>query len=153
MSTHHRSQCHDANTVSLLSALMRFSMNLRLDPTDLKTLRSIEQNHAKHITIVNDIYSWEKECRQAEKCAKEGSALCSAVKIMADNAGLDIRSSKKVLWSMVREWEIRHEALCSALCGTANQLDTRALYVEGLKYQMSGNEIWSMTTPRYLSID
>ncbi|KAI8931174.1 hypothetical protein NX059_011526 [Plenodomus lindquistii] len=127
---------------ALLSALMRFTMDLRLDPADLSALCCIEQNHAKHITIVNDIYSWEKELRQAKNSAQEGSALCSAVKIMADNTGLDIESSKKVLWSMVREWEIRHEILSEALCDTKNHHDKRALYAEGLKYQMSGNETW-----------
>lgn len=132
---------------------MRFSMDLRLDPKDLVALRPIEQNHAKHIAIVNDIYSWEKESRQAQKCAQEGSVLCSAVKVMADNAGLDIESSKKVLWSMVREWEIKHDALCNALHDAPDLIDTLALYVEGLKYQMSGNETWSMTTPRYLVIE
>lgn len=134
---------------ALLSALMRFSMNLKLNAKDLASMRSIEQNHAKHIAIVNDIYSWEKESRQAEKCAQEGSALCSAVKIMADNTGLDIESSKKVLWSLVREWEIKHETLCNALYDSTDLLDSQALYVEGLKYQMSGNETWSKTTPRY----
>jgi aristolochene synthase len=138
---------------SLLSALMRFSMDLPLEPTDSVLLRAIEQNHAKHITVVNDIYSWEKESRQAEKCAKEGSALCSAVKIMANNAGLDIESSKRVLWTMVREWEAKHEALCNALCDPVDLLSTQAMYVEGLKYQMSGNEAWSKITPRYLVLE
>ncbi|USP74924.1 uncharacterized protein yc1106_02198 [Curvularia clavata] len=133
---------------ALLSALMRFSMNLELDPKDLAAMRALEENHAKHIAIVNDIYSWEKELKQAEQCAQEGSALCSAVKVMADNTGLDIKSSKKVLWSLVREWEMKHEMLCTALYDSKDLLDPQVLYAEGLKYQMSGNETWSKTTPR-----
>ena len=140
------------NISSLLCALMRYTMDLRLEPEDLEAVRVVEQNCAKHITIVNDIYSWEKELLQSQKSIQEGSLLCSAVKIMADNAGLNIDAAKRVLWAMVREWETKHETLCNALC-VQDRVDSRSLYVQGLKYQMSGNEEWSSTTPRYLAVE
>jgi aristolochene synthase len=127
-------------------------MDIRLNPQDLDAIHIVEQNCAKHIAIVNDIYSWEKELTQSQRNTNEGSLLCSAVKIMADNAGLEVEGAKRVLWSMVREWEIKHEALCSAL-HLNDTFDVRSQYVQGLKYQMSGNETWSKTTPRYLAVE
>ncbi|KAE8378311.1 Aristolochene synthase [Aspergillus bertholletiae] len=137
---------------ALLSSLMRFAMDLRISPEELALMRPVETNCAKHIAIINDIYSWEKELAQSQKCSEEGSVLCSAVKVMADNASLSIDSARRVLWSMVREWEAKHDLLCSTLCGQSSD-DVKSLYVEGLKYQMSGNELWSKTTPRYLLVD
>ncbi|KAE8143183.1 Aristolochene synthase [Aspergillus pseudotamarii] len=137
---------------ALLSSLMRFAMDLPLSPEELAVVRPVERNCAKHIAIINDIYSWEKELAQSQKSSEEGSVLCSAVKVMADNAGLSIDSARRVLWSMVREWESKHDLLCAMLCGQ-DPTDVKTLYVEGLKYQMSGNELWSRTTPRYLLVD
>lgn len=137
---------------SLLCSLMRFTMGLHLPPKDLAAVQPVEKNCAKHIAIVNDIYSWDKEFAQSQKSSEEGSVLCSAIKVMADNAGLGIGSAKRVLWSMVREWEAKHDFLCAMLY-TQDLSDTRSLYLQGLKYQMSGNELWSRTTPRYLVVE
>lgn len=48
---------------------------------------------------------------------------------------------------MVREWELVHDSLGEGLvCPSQTVRD----YLRGLQYQMSGNELWSATTPRYL---
>ena len=125
---------------------MRFSMDIRLTPTELASLTALEQNCAKQISVVNDIYSWEKELQASKTGHREGSALCSAVKVLADSANLDIRASKRVLWSMVREWEFVHDEMCEEMHGASEAV--RA-YTKGLEYQMSGNELWSRTTKRY----
>ncbi|KAK8091307.1 aristolochene synthase [Apiospora phragmitis] len=98
---------------ALLSALMRFSMQLYMTPQELAAMKAAEQNCSKHISVVNDIYSWEKELAQSLKTAEEGSVLCSAVKVLADNTALDIDAARACLWTMVREWEAKHELLCS----------------------------------------
>lgn len=64
----------------------------------------LERNCSKQISVVNDIYSWEKELEASKTGHKEGSALCSAVKVLANSTSLDIEASKRVLWSMVREY-------------------------------------------------
>ncbi|RJE20950.1 hypothetical protein PHISCL_06714 [Aspergillus sclerotialis] len=137
---------------ALLCTLMRFTMDLHLPPKDLAEVQPVEKNCAKHIAIANDIYSWDKEFAQSQKSSEEGSVLCSAVKVMADNAGLGIDSAKRVLWSMVREREAKHESLCAMLYAQ-DLTDAQGLYLQGLKYQMSGNELWSRTTPRYLVVE
>lgn len=51
-------------------------------------------------------------------------------------------------------WEHVHDTLCELKslspegCSEAEQV-----YVKGLEYQMSGNELWSKTTKRYSVID
>lgn len=89
----------------LLSALMRFSMDIHLSGAELKSMGALESNCSKHISVINDIFSWDKELRASQTCREEGSALCSVVKILADETNLSVAAARRVLWSMVRELE------------------------------------------------
>ena len=135
-----------------MSALMRFSMGLQLSASELASLVPLEKNCAKQISVVNDIYSWEKEVRAAQTGHQEGSALCSAVQVLANETSLGIEASKRVLWLMVREWELVHEELVVEM-EQAGCSEAVRDYMKGLEYQMSGNEEWSRTNPRYINVE
>jgi aristolochene synthase len=125
-------------------------MKLNLSADDLATVKAIEQNCSKHISVVNDIYSWEKELRASQSLHEEGAALCSSVSVLSSETGLSYAACKRVLWIMCREWELVHEDLVAKRTASATPCgsDLRA-FVKGLEYQMSGNEAWSESTPRY----
>ncbi|KAF6838321.1 aristolochene synthase [Colletotrichum plurivorum] len=137
---------------ALLSALMRFSMKLHLSTEELEMVQPVELNCSKHISVVNDIYSWEKELRASQTGHSEGSALCSSVSVFSSESSLNVPASKRVLWIMCREWELVHEELVGSLARSPSPCSADVLaFVKGLEYQMSGNEAWSETTPRYHS--
>lgn len=92
---------------------MRFSMALNLSPGELRAMTALEMNCSKQISVVNDIYSWEKELHASQTGHREGSALCSAVKVLAEETNLNINAAKRVLWSIVREWELMHDDLAT----------------------------------------
>lgn len=127
-------------------------MGLHLSASELAFLAPLERNCSKQISVVNDIFSWEKEVRAAQTGHQEGSALCSAVKVLADETNLSIDASKRVLWSMIREWELVHEELVVEL-KQADCSEAVRDYMKGLEYQMSGNEQWSRTTLRYINLE
>ena len=131
---------------------MRFSMNLDISPTELASCRPVERNCSKHISVINDIYSFEKELAAAQTGHQEGAAVCSSVQIMAQESDLGVPGSKRVLLLLCREWEAVHRQLVaqreSGKCTAA-----MSAYMQGLEYQMSGNEQWSRTTKRYNSVD
>ncbi|KAF5027082.1 hypothetical protein F66182_794 [Fusarium sp. NRRL 66182] len=138
---------------ALLSALMRFSMKLHLDPQDLESVSNLEMNCSKHISVINDIYSWEKELKALEKGHPEGSAVCSAVSVLSSEASLSYAASKRVLWTMCREWELVHEELAKKrMQSSPGCSESVKSFIKGLEYQMSGNEAWSKSTPRYNQI-
>ncbi|KAI0407180.1 Aristolochene synthase from penicillium Roqueforti [Xylaria palmicola] len=137
---------------ALLSSLMRFAMGLRLTPAELGGMKALEQNCSKQISVVNDIYSWEKEVRAAETGHKEGSFLCSAVKVFSSSTSLGIEASRRLLWHMTREWEETHDRMVVEV-EAAGCRDEVGAYMKGLEYQMSGNELWSKTTLRYSKVD
>jgi aristolochene synthase len=123
-------------------------MDLHLSKEELSTMSPAEQNCSKQISVVNDIYSWEKELLASQHGHKEGSALCSAVQVLAGSAGINIEAAKRVLWAMAREWEREHDAMYNTAISEGCSASVRA-YIKGLEYQMSGNELWSRTTLRY----
>ena len=125
-------------------------MDLHISPAELATVVALERNCAKHISVVNDIYSWEKEVLAAQNGHSEGSALCSAVQVVSQEGKVGIEASKRVLWSFVREWEFQHEVLAAERIHSPEGCSQAVKdYIKGLEYQMSGNELWSKTTLRY----
>lgn len=126
-------------------------MGLRVTPEELSSVQSIEQNCAKHLSVLNDIASWDKEYVAAQRGHPEGSALCSAVQILAAETSLTYGAVKRVLWVMCREWELEHEVLVAERVEDKEFPASAALlqYIVGLEYQMGGNELWSRTTLRY----
>lgn len=129
---------------------MRFVMKLELTQEDLDLVKPIDRNCSKHIAVVNDIYSWEKEYMQSLRSKEEGSILCSSVKVIADEANVSVEAAKRILWSMCREWELVHLTKVGKLWGCKEDIIT---YCKGLEYQMSGNEKWSRSTLRYVGED
>lgn len=125
---------------------MRFVMDLHIEPEHFHEVEEVDFNCARHISVVNDIYSWEKEQRKALLCEAEGSLLCSSVKVLSEECGLDANASKRVLWSMCREWELVHLSWLQRLEHANSDMK---VYCRGLSHQMSGNELWSQTTDRY----
>lgn len=116
--------------------------------------RPIEQNCSKHLSVVNDIFSYEKELRAAKTLHNEGSVLCTSVKIMADEADVSIEASKRILMTMSREWELRHGKMVSEIeSGKTGASPMLIAYLKGLEYQMSGNELCSRTIKRYHLIE
>lgn len=138
---------------SLLAALMRYTMALHITPEELDSVEEIEKNVSKHLSVVNDIFSWEKEVLASRSGHVEGSALCSSVQVMAAEAEIETGAAKRVLWSMCREWERRHVEL-EAAKKKEKPTPSNAVftYIKGLEYQMSGNEAWSETTKRYVEL-
>ncbi|KAL8724116.1 MAG: hypothetical protein Q9166_008128 [cf. Caloplaca sp. 2 TL-2023] len=138
---------------SLLAALMRYTMALHVSQDELDSVVEVERNVSKHLSVVNDIFSWEKEVIASKTGHEEGSVLCSSVQVMAAEAEIETAAAKRVLWSMCREWERRHVELEAAYKKQKPPPSENILtYIKGLEYQISGNEQWSETTKRYVGL-
>lgn len=130
---------------------MRFSMSLHLTPADFATVTALEANTGRHISIINDIYSFEKELLASKTQHTEGAYLCSAVPIFAQETEIPVTAAKRVLYVLAREWEVRHREMVREIEeGGAGEVVGR--YMQGLEFHMSGNELWSRTTRRYADV-
>ncbi|KAI1091698.1 Aristolochene synthase in complex with 12,13-Difluorofarnesyl diphosphate [Rostrohypoxylon terebratum] len=133
---------------ALLAALMRFSMALQVPASDLEMVRPVDRNCSKHLSIINDIWSYEKEVLAAQTLHEEGGILCTAVAVLAKEAEINTDAAKRVLYHLCREWEYEHQVLVDEILSKKDTPVLRA-YLKGLELQMSGNELWSRTTLRY----
>ncbi|KAI9706293.1 MAG: hypothetical protein M1820_004868 [Bogoriella megaspora] len=133
-----------------LAALMRFVMAISLTEEELQSTKQVEKCVGYQIAVVNDIYSFEKERRASQVAHKEGGWLCSSVNILSQEVGLDYEASKRILWLCCREYEAKYLSLAHELRNDPSAADSQlSLYLEGLQYHMSGNEVWSRVTTRY----
>lgn len=129
---------------------MRFSMALRMSPAELEAARPADMACSKHLSVINDIWSYDKELLASRTAYEEGGALCNCVAILAHEAELTAPAAKRVLYGMAREWERCYRDVSARVLARCDTPAMRA-YLQGLEYQMSGNELWSRTTLRYLA--
>jgi aristolochene synthase len=132
--------------------LIRFTYDLHLSSIELNSVADVERNCGKHISLVNDIHSHDKEKSFSRNGTSAGAVMCNAVQILADQIGIPVEAAKKVLWVMVREYEHAHRGLVHAKNSVLPGLvlkDDLVRYVNGLEHQMNGNELWNTTTASY----
>ncbi|KAI3316783.1 Aristolochene synthase in complex with 12,13 Difluorofarnesyl diphosphate [Xylariaceae sp. AK1471] len=135
---------------ALLGALMRFSMGLEVSPEELAVARPADMACSKHLSVINDIWSYEKEYIASQTLHDEGGILCTCVSIISKDTDLRIPAAKRVLYSICREWELVYKQEVEEILSLYDTPALRA-YLDGLELQMSGNELWSRTTLRYLA--
>ncbi|RYP08311.1 hypothetical protein DL764_001980 [Monosporascus ibericus] len=132
---------------ALLTGIMCFCAGLHMTAEELELVKDIEKNAMKHMTFVNDICSFEKEVLAAKNGFELG-ALCSSVPIVMDMYGVNRDHAIRIMWEIVRAWEVQHFAIVDEIL---SQYPSPALafYCKGLERQTAGNELWSLLTPRY----
>lgn len=130
-----------------MSGVMCFSMGLHMKPDELVLVQPLEMNVMRHVTLVNDIASYEKEVLAAGKGFELGQ-LCSAVPIVMTACGVNELSAMRIMWEMSRELEKQHFVLLKEATEQCDSESVR-LYAKGLEFQAAGNERWNLLTPRY----
>ena len=130
--------------------MMCFFMEIHLTASELRALRPLEKNCAKHLSVINDIYSWEKEIQAAKVSNSEGVEICSAVKVLREEINLDFEATKRMLWTMIPEWKMVHTRLHADLVGSPSGWRPAVEeYIKSVEYHFGGNEEWCKTTLRY----
>ena len=130
-----------------MSSVMCFSVGLHMKPEELALVQPLEMNVMRHITLLNDIASYEKEVLAAGKGFELGQ-LCSAVPIVMMACGLNELSAMRIMWEISRELEKEHFILLEEATKQNNSESVR-LYAKELEFQAAGNERWNLLTPRY----
>ena len=120
----------------------------------MESVRAIEGSYAKLAVTVNDVHSFDKELRQWNAHRQEGARLVNMVNMLARETGVSYQAAKRVLWVLIREWELEHQQLVSDRMTAQGGCDADLeAYLKVMEYAMSGNERWSETTGRYHSTD
>ncbi|OQE44342.1 hypothetical protein PENCOP_c002G04633 [Penicillium coprophilum] len=132
----------------LYTALIRFGAKLCLTTTELKKAAALESTAFRYFSVVNDIYSWEREWKVYQANPTDGAQPFSAIYIFANETGLSYKACKRLMYSYCRELELALKQ-SRAEIRTEKLRHELELYIKGLEYFMSGIELWSQWTPRY----
>ncbi|KAJ5951832.1 uncharacterized protein N7479_010245 [Penicillium vulpinum] len=135
----------------LYTALIRFGAKLYFTSAELKKTATLESIAFRHFSVINDIYSWEREWRIYQANPTDGAQPFSAIYILANETGLSYTACKRLMYSYCRELELtlkqsHDEIRHNSTEGLTHELE---MYSKGLGYFMCGVELWSQWTPRY----
>ncbi|KAJ5199648.1 hypothetical protein N7491_009554 [Penicillium cf. griseofulvum] len=131
------------------TALIRFGAKLYLTTNELKQTAALESIAFRHFSVMNDIYSWEREWKVHQANQTDGANPVSAIYIFANETGLPYTACKRMMYSYCRELELALKQFKDEIY-TENLTHELEMYIKGLEYFMSGIELWSQWTPRYL---
>jgi aristolochene synthase len=130
---------------------MRFGAKFHLTEGQLVKTQSLESTAFRHVSVINDIYSWEREWKVSQTDQTDGARPFSAVYILSTETGLPFSACKRLLYSYCRELElVFKQAVHEIRHDSSSDLTPEfEKYLQGLEYFMSGIETWSQWTPRY----
>ncbi|CAP62208.1 uncharacterized protein PODANS_5_11740 [Podospora anserina S mat+] len=111
-----------------------------------RMLRPLEKLANYHVSILNDVFSFEREWQAAEMNGEEGGALVNGVAVLAGEVGIGVEAARGLSVRLVRAWEGEFVRLKGEM-----QVEGRLRRaVEGIERRMSGAEAFSWRTGRYL---
>lgn len=133
---------------------MAYALDLHLSPAELESIAHIDYSYAKLAIIGNDIVSYDKERRAAERYEaaddKARNKMLNMVQMQADETGCSIAAAKRMLWVLCREWEVEHlEMVREREARAEGCSEALKAYMKGIEYVLGGNELWGCFSKRY----
>ncbi|KAL8993180.1 MAG: hypothetical protein Q9169_006536, partial [Polycauliona sp. 2 TL-2023] len=135
--------------IAFVAAVSRFAGALHITAADIASIGDIHTSYALLGVTVNDILSFDKEVRALRQAPDaEGAHMLNMTQALAKDTELDFEASKRVLWVLCREWEVRHQRMVKERMerkGVSRDLEQ---YLKCLELTLGGNEWWSWRTAR-----
>ncbi|RAL13905.1 terpenoid synthase [Aspergillus homomorphus CBS 101889] len=125
-------------------AAVKFGNNVQLSPSEEQPLATMIQLAMDHIIMTNDLFSYDKECRDSETCA-------NAVRYLEQVLAIDAGSAKSVLYGLLTRTESRLHSELESLRSSGTLSEPQLQYVQGVIEAAAGNLAFSITTRRYSS--
>jgi hypothetical protein len=136
-------------------ALARWACDVRV-PTTVRqneTFAALERAAGYHASLLNDLYSYQREVDAAKKqgSGEIAKSLVNAVALVMNERGIDEREATRSLEGFISGLEVRFEELHNALSERFSDDEKRAAekYARTLKQVCAGNAKWSTFCGRY----
>ncbi|CAG8170900.1 unnamed protein product [Penicillium salamii] len=131
---------------TLSKLLLRFGLRISRSNCYDEAVLKLELNFANHITVTNDLLSFERELKKSHSSVADGASISSSVEVISRECQVNTRTAKLVLLTICREWERQHEELSAEITSRLPELSD---YCMAVGYLMGGNEAWSKGASRY----
>lgn len=124
----------------------KFAGNFQLNDLELQPLAKLNELHAYHGTMANDLYSFSKEYRGA---MQKGSALVNGANTLQELLGIAPASARKMLCVYLWDIEDQIHAEYTRLARDEVLSQKQLSYVRGMIECIAGNLFHMATRPRY----
>jgi len=143
--------------------LLYWTDDLTLTATETELLAPLERIANYHVSIMNDVFSFEREWDAAQTLG-QGAVLVNGVRILADEMGVSVGAAKRLCFALARAWEVEFLEMAEGVLNSLNNgsgsdgvkdeeeaTTTRlARAIKGIERRMTGAEGFSWRTSRYL---
>ncbi|PYH40344.1 terpenoid synthase [Aspergillus saccharolyticus JOP 1030-1] len=126
-------------------AAVKFGNRICISSADETALSPVIQLAMDHIILTNDLFSYDKESREAETCA-------NAVRYLEQVLAVDAGAAKILITSLLRQTETRMHAELASRRGSNALSPSQLRYARGVIEAAAGNVAFSITTRRYSAI-
>ncbi|KAE8136122.1 isoprenoid synthase domain-containing protein [Aspergillus pseudotamarii] len=146
LSEYLKASVEDATTDVNL-AMIRFAGSIHLtsqqgqDPI----LKCIVDLWAKHLVIVKDLFSYEKDCLEHKV---NDSAVVNAIQVLQSELNISLRAAKEVARNIQLDTEREMHGLYQEILGRTGTDSPEARYVRALLESLAGNVFYSSTAER-----
>jgi len=132
-------------------AILYWTEDIVLTPSETALLEPLEHVANYHVSILNDIFSFEREWSAAQNLG-EGAVLVNGVRILADETAVSVGMAKRLCFALVRAWEVEFKSMAEDLMSREGMKGNESMrrMVDGIERRMTGAEAFSWRTSRYL---
>ncbi|KAI9040026.1 terpene synthase family protein [Aspergillus affinis] len=132
--------------MTLILASVRLGNGLDLNRQQLEPLRHIIDLTSDHITLVNDLYSFDKEKRAA---VTEGALLLNTVNYLEQALSVSSPFAKDLTLRLILDIESKLQDELGLISQTETLSESQVRYAHALVECASGNWLFSITSIRY----
>lgn len=130
-------------------AIIRFAMDLRLTPEELKSIHDLELLIGEIAGLTNDFWSWEKEVQAQSVAGYAGLPHRNAVAVLMKEKNVDAVEAKELLKQHILAVESDFLQKVSDWQSSAGISQNLRRYVMSMEIMAGGNSFWSSTCDRY----
>lgn len=127
--------------------LVTFGMALTVPAEEMALCSELVRPAFAAICLTNDLFSWEKEHKAAQKAGD--SQVFNAVWVLMREHSIDENRAKEVCRDKIKEKVMDYLRVVDDTKRDLSISLDLAKYVDAVQYIHSGNLIWSMHCPRY----
>ncbi|KJZ79476.1 hypothetical protein HIM_00945 [Hirsutella minnesotensis 3608] len=127
--------------------MVTFAMGLTIPKSEYQRCHEICYQAYVHFSLVNDLFSWDKE--HAAAIANRERHTISALSVLMREHSVSLDEAKVICRQKIIEAAVEFGAVLRKIREKQDlSLDLRR-YVDALQYTMSGHVVWTLNCPRY----
>ena len=124
-----------------------FGMALTIPDSEMELCKHLTRPAFAAISLTNDLYSWKKEYRDAQRDGMPH--VINAIWVLMRELSVSEAEAMEICRLRIKQYVADyHKVLQDVECDGTMSVDLKK-YIDALQYSLSGNLVWSIYSPRY----